>query len=356
MLSLILSCKRDKKEIVSPTVGPITEAVFASGHIEAVNQITLTALNDGYIENVLVNEGDILYKNQTLFKQDKSISEIQQADAYENVKIAKDKVSNNSAVIKQLEAQLKTAKDKLSQDKNLYERMQRLYSLSSVSKLELENAKLNYTNSFNNVDEIQQKILSIKTDLYQSLAISENQYDISVASSNYYDIKSPDTFKVYSLLKKKGELVRKGEAVAILGKANQFKVVLNIDEASISKIKLSQKVLIEINTEKGKTYLGHISKVYPLFDEINQSYKVEAEIDNYNQNLINGSLIQANIIVASKNKALLIPKECLLPENKVLVNNDSKPDTIKVKTGIVSNEWVEIIEGIYQNQQIFINK
>lgn len=345
------SCKKKETIIVSPIIAPITEAVFAPGHIEAVGQFTLTALNDGYITQVPVQEGDAVSTGQILFAQDYTTAAIQEEAATENLQIAKQQASSNSAVLQQLQAQLKAAGQKLNNDKVQLERMQRLYTTHSVAKVDLDNAQLSFDNSTSNVAAIQQEIEATKLNLQQTLINSRSQQQTAVASSSYYQIKSPGNYKVYSLLKKKGELVRRGEAVAVLGNTSAMAIMLTIDETSIAKIRLRQKVLVELNTEKGKTYTAGVFKIYPAFDAATQAYKVEAVFDNAPQ-LINGTLLQANIIVAHKDNAMLIPRGCLTPDGKVWIQKDKKTDTIAIQTGIVSNDWVEVLNGVAVTDKI----
>lgn len=346
LLLLFPSCKQNGEDVASVIEAPITEAVFAPGHIEASEQFTLTAMNDGYIKEVKVSEGDKASTGQTLFVQDNTVAAIQQLTATENLQIAKQQAASTSAVLQQLQAQLNSANDKLQNDKVQLERMERLYATKSVAKIDLDNAQLSYDNSANTVSSIKQNIAATRQSLQLSVVNSRGQQQTAIANNGYFNIKSPGSYKVYSVLKKKGELVRKGEAVAVLGNAADFKIVLSIDEASIAKIFPHQKVLAELNTEKGKTYTAHVSKIFPAFDATSQAYTVEATFDTVSPGIINGTLLQANIIVASRPKAMLIPRSCLGADGKVWVRKDGSTDTIVIKTGIISNDWVEVLSGL----------
>lgn len=351
-LIILTSCNKKAGQTVSPITAPITEAVFASGHIESSGQFTLTALNDGYITDVPVVEGDTVKTGQLIFKQDNASAAVQARAATENLAIANANASSGSAVLQQLEEQLNTALSKLSTDKAQQERMQRLYATNSVAKVDLDNADLAYRSSVNNVSAIRQNIAATKLSLQQSVINSRSTQQTAAITSDYYNIKSPGNYTVYTLLKRKGDLVRKGDALAILGNNNSLIISLLLDEASIAKIKLGQKVLVELNTEKGKTYYASVSKIYPLFDTQSQSYKVDASFDNTVPSLINGTLLQANIIVAKKDKALLIPRSCLSADGKVMVKDGKKIDTIRIETGIISTDWVEVIKGVTVNDKL----
>ncbi|MDJ1500440.1 efflux RND transporter periplasmic adaptor subunit [Xanthocytophaga agilis] len=345
------SGKRNK-EWVNPTIAPITEAVFATGYVEPVNFFTLTAFNEGYLKKSLVKEGNLVETNQLLFIQDQKNNTIQEQAAHNNLQIARQNASTNSPVVKELEAQLHSAEEKLVLDKLQLDRMQKLAATNSVARVELDKAQVNYEGSLHSVESLKATIAATKNNLEQALINSQSQFQTVSSTNNYSRLLSPAHYKVYEVFKKEGELVRKGEAIATLGDPQQMVVTLNVDENSINKVKENQIVLIELNTEKGKTLTGKVSKVYPYFNQELQSYKVEALFDTLPASIIAGTLLQANIIVDKKDKALLIPRACLSPNGKVIKKAENNNDTISIQTGIVSTEWVEVIQGIQPTDQV----
>lgn len=346
------SCRKKKEILVSPVMAPVTEAVFASGYIEAENQFTLQASVDGYITALPVKENDCVKINQVLFMIDKISADIQTAMADTILGIKREEAADNSSLIQQLYEQERLANKRLEINKSQFERMERLYATGSVAKTELENAKLSYDASISEVKNIRHTIGATRQNLKQSVVNAEGEYQLAKQLTNYYTIRSVGNYRVYNLFKKHGELVRKGEPLAILGEAERKKILLNVDEASIAKIKVGQKSLIELNTSKGKIYEGRVSKIYPAFDEATQSYKVEVLLDDTLVEVINGTMVQANIIVAQKNHVMLIPRSSLGPDNRIRISRNKIPDTITVTTGIISNEWVEIVAGLKLQDKI----
>lgn len=351
-ITLFSSCKSKNTSIAAPIYAPITEAVFAPGHIEAGGQFTLTALNDGYITDVPVIEGDKVTTGQLIFKQDNTTAAIAQKSATENLAIARENASDKSAVLEQLQQQLNTATEKLANDLTLRDRNARLYATRSVAKVDYDNATLAYQTSLHNVEQLKQNIAATRLSLQQTVINSRKDQETAMANAAYYDIKSPGNYTVFTLLKRKGDLVRKGDALATLGNAGGMLISLSIDEGSIAKIKPGQTVLTELNTEKGTTYTGHVSKIYPSFDEQSQAYTVEATFDTLPSGLMNGTLLQSNIIVAHKDKALLVPAACVSPDGKALIKHGKQTDTIQLKTGIVSTDYVEVMGGISTDDKL----
>ena len=352
VLVVVSGCRSKKHEIAYPKTSHITEAVFATGHVEPAHQFVLMALNEGYLKQILVAENEVVRKGQVLFVQDASVQQIQESAAIRNVSIARKNLSANSPVLAQLRAQLSSAVEKRMADSLQYDRMKRLHQSKSVARVDFENAALSYESSKNTVNTIEENILSTKLNLEQVYINAESQLQTAVITKSYYSLTSSGTYRVYEITKKNGELVRKGEQIALLGHPDSLLVKLNIDEASVAKIKTGQKVLVELNTQKGATHIAKISKIYPYFNEPEQAYTAEATFDPLPQGVIAGTLLQANIIIASKANALLIPRECLSLDGRVLVMRGNAIDTVLIKTGIISTDWVEVLSGINTSDKL----
>lgn len=352
LLSLSGCFGKKAPELVSPIVAPITEAVFAPGQLEARNQFTLTAISEGYLRKSLVQEGDLVKERQILFVQDNTNAVIQQRSTAQNMRISQKNAADDSPVLLQLNAQLQSAQQKRGLDEIQLQRMKRLYATRSVSKVELDNAQLSYDNSENTVRSIRENIAATKLSLEQALISSKSQYETAVSNASYFNLKSTGNFKVYKILKKEGDMLKKGDPIALLGESEKLVVSLNVDESSISKVRRGQMVLVEMNTEKEKAYQAVISKIYPYFDENTQSFIVEATFSQPTTGVIAGTLIQANIIIGKKEKALLIPRSSLNGNGQVMLATEKKFLPHKIKTGIVSSEWVEVKDGLTVDDRI----
>ena len=146
-----------------------------------------------------------------------------------------------------------------------------------------------------------------------------------------------------------GDYVRRGDVIAIIGSAENIYCKLSIDETNISKIKVGQKVIIQLNTMKEKNYNAVITEIYPSFDELSQSFYCKAAFIDKLDFKISGTQLQANIIISNKTNVLVIPRNYLGYGNKVTVKG--KGDVL-VETGVVSNDLVEITKGLEDNATI----
>lgn len=347
----VTACK-PKYDETSPKVAPVTEAVFASGSIEPKDAYTLTSLTDGFIVKSLVTENDLVRDGQLLFELDNRQQTTQVKIAQTNAQYAAISEGDNSPSLLQIKAQINAARVKMQTDSVTVTRYERLFTTNSVSKQELDNTKVNYQNSVSAYQTALENYRATANKVQQDLTNTRSQLQNAVAGNQYYNLLAIGSSKVYQIFKKQGDLVRKGDQVAQLGNPDSIVINLDVEEGSIAKIKPGQQVLVELNTEKNKTYEARISKIYPHFNEKSQSYKVEARFLKEIPGLISGTQLQANIITNRKERALLIPHVYLNTGNKVLVRKDKNIDTVTVTTGIVSDDWIEVLSGITETDKV----
>ena len=355
VLLSVTACK-PKYDETSPKVGPVTEAVFASGVIEPKDAYTVTSLSDGFIVHSYVVENDLVNDNQLLFKLDNRQQNTQVKIAETNLQFAKINTANNSPALLQIKAQVDAARVKLETDSINQQRYAHLYTTNSVSKQDLDNATLNYQSSLSAYKGAVASYRATEDKVDQDVINSESTLQNAEAGNQYYELRAIGPSKVYQIFKKQGDLVRKGDQVAQLGNPDSIVINLDVDEGSISKVQLDQQVLVELNTEKNKTYEARISKIYPHFNETSQSYKVEARFLKEMPGLISGTQLQANIITNKKENAMLIPHVYVINGNQLLVKKDKKIDTTNITTGIVSDEWIEVLSGLSANDIIMKEK
>ena len=350
-LLVTASCK-PKFDEVSPKTGPVTEAVFASGSVEPKDSYTLTSISDGFIVKSYVSENDVVKENQLLFRLDNRQQNTQVSIAQTNLEHARINASAEAPALMQIRVQIESALVKMQVDSATLARYQRLFATHSVSRQEVDNATVAYQSSSSAYRSLAENYRATADRARQELANTRSQLQNAQAGNQYYDLVAMGAGKVFQVFKKQGDLVRRGDKVAQIGNHDSIIIYLDIDEGSIGKLREGQKVLVELNTAKGKTMEASIFKIYPHFNETSQSYKVEARFLKNVPGLISGTQLQANIITNVKENTLLIPHVYVTGGNKVLIKKGDKIDTAIITTGIVSDEWIEVLSGITASDKI----
>jgi membrane fusion protein, macrolide-specific efflux system len=325
----------------------IVDAVFASGHIIMENEYQVTANIEGYLVAANIQEGDSVNAGMPLFRLSSEVQNEQLSSAQATYQDALQNMKESSPQQSQLRLQIEQAKAQLEIDSANYRRYQNLSITGAVSQQEFERAKVQYENSSRQVDILQKSLSDLVEKLRLNLKNAEAQLNIQKENNSDYYLTSFINGTVLQVYKNQGDLVRRGETIASIGGGKPL-VKLFIAEEDIDKIKEGQLATISLNTRSDALLDARVSKIYPAFDEQQQSFICEATFAEPPKLYVNTQL-QANIIIDEKADALVIPGDYLLPGDSIIYANGEKAG---VKVGIRNGDWVEIISGLDETRLI----
>ena len=346
--AFFFSCNKDKE--ITPINQDIKELVFASGQLEWDDSYNLTAQTDGVLQNANFEIGNKVTKGKTLAIIDNKTNQINSQTAQEQLVISNENITDNSPQIQQLKQNIQFAENKYNQDKLQVERYKKLYETQSIAKIELENIQLNASNSLSYLNALKKQILQIKQQAKQQQINAKGQVLNNQVIKNYNLVVVTENGTIIKKLKNNGDYVRKGEIIATIANAQKVEAVLNVDENSIGKVKLGQTVFVQLNTNKNATFNGKITEILAAFDEKTQSFICKVTFDKPFDNSLFGTQLEANILVGEKKNALLVPRNYVGFGNKV--NVKGKEEYVIIKPGIISTEYVEVLDGIEKNDVI----
>ncbi|MCI5055989.1 MAG: HlyD family efflux transporter periplasmic adaptor subunit [Flavobacteriales bacterium] len=339
----LTACGKKVSE-TQPIKKDVTETVFASGSLKAKGWYQLKAQTTGYLATVNFESGDLVKKDQVLAIIQNTENFINADGAQKLYNIAVQNANPESPQLKQAKYNIEINKEKLEQDQRTEQRYKKLLESNSISKVEYENALLNLTISQKNYESALENYNNLQINANQQVVNNRTSKDVYAEMSDKNEIKALTTGKIYKKLKEPGDYVRQGDVIAEIGSADELYAEINIDESNISRIEIGQPVTIQINTIEDKVFLGSISEIKPSFDEASQSFICDVNFDEPLHYKIINTQLQTNITVGEQKNALLIPRNYIDFAGYVQVKGEK--EKTKVKTQFVSNEWVQVIEGI----------
>jgi multidrug efflux pump subunit AcrA (membrane-fusion protein) len=274
---LILQGCADKKQTARPEYRLLTEAVYASGNLLPQHEYKVFAQTDGVLLRKTVEEGDSVSIGQTLFELENDKQNIRSRNALEQYRIARNNALQHSPVLQELEAALASASARWHNDSVNHVRYKNLLENKATTRIDYDRASLAYQTSKNEYISLKNRYEKTRTQLQLDLQNAQAQYKLNVEQSADYAIKSHINGIVYEIYKETGELVKPNEPIALLGDPSQVYLKLTVDELDINRVKKGQEVLVKIDTYKNKVFQARISKIYPMLNERNQSFRVDAE-------------------------------------------------------------------------------
>ena len=122
-----------------------------------------------------------------------------------------------------------------------------------------------------------------------------------------------------------------------------------------AKVRAGQKTQLTVDALPGRPFSAIVQAVDPLIEANGRSVGVRGCIDNRQQQLRPGMFARVNAVFGSRDNALVIPEEAIIPQGGrtfvVKVVQGDKPDVrvserVVVKVGLRQPGKVEILEGL----------
>ncbi|PGY11826.1 efflux RND transporter periplasmic adaptor subunit [Bacillus sp. AFS031507] len=177
-------------------------------------------------------------------------------------------------------------------------------------------------------------------------------------------ITAPADGKITTVSVTDGERVTNGQVIAHLTDYEDLQTVVQVDELDITKIKKKQTVSITVSAYPDTTFTGKVTDIAAEGTSANgtSTFDVTIHIDQP-KNLKVGMSTEASILTESKENALYVPVDGVYTSNNekyVVVtatsteasSASSTSQQKTVKTGISTDDYVELTEGVTAGETI----
>ena len=291
-----------------PFIGSITQSISASGTLSPTNDVDVGTQVSGTIYKIYVDVNDSVKKDQVLAEINPNKLK-QTLEGYEAQKIS-------------AKANLQSSEVAYKQKLWTYEQQKKLFKATkgaSPSQLELENSHLAYLQAKADIDikraalnQIETNINAAKIDLQNSVIKSPIDgiiltREVSLGQTVAASFNTPTLFTLAENLK-------------------DMKLVVNISESDIGKVKPNQKVTFSVDAYPDKTFEARINRINfasTTTDNIT-SYETSIFVDNDSLLLRPGMSATANIQIKEAKDALLIPVAAIFYQPKTSPKTQQK--------------------------------
>ncbi len=341
VIGCLIACSQVKEEVVYPSRQTLTESVYASGYVRAKDQYEAFALATGPIQALFVSEGDTVHIGTPLLQ----IFNEQERLRRENAEISQFFAAPmaTQTKLRELELAIELAKSTTANDSLLLLRQRHLWAQGIGPAIELEQRELKFKSSSLAYQSARLNYQDLKRELEFGNQTASKNLAISKSLETSTILKSKIEGIVYALPKVVGEMASPQTPLAILGRAGEFILELQVDEYDIVTVQKGQRVMVTLDSFKGTVFEATVVKIHPIMDAKSKTFTVEAEFVTAPPGLFPNLSLESNILVQVHPNALVIPRNILLDQNKVITEDG---DTLTLELGIKTYEFVEILGGL----------
>jgi HlyD family secretion protein len=281
-------------EIRTTTVsqGNIVDSVGATGTLEAVTTVNVGSQVSGIIDELNVDFNSIVRKGEVIMRLDPSLFETQVAQGRANL----------------VRAQADTERLRVSLDDAVtqLERAEDLAKRELISVIELEAAQVT-------VRSTEAQIKSSEAAIIQAEAsLNQNQVNLE-----HTVIRAPIDGIVISRLVDVGQTVAASlqapELFVIAADLSKMRVIANIDESDVGRIRPQQRVTFSVDAFPGEEFEGSVTQIRlePVITQNVVTYATVVDAPNPDLRLKPGMTATIDLETARRDNVLRIPNAAL---------------------------------------------
>jgi len=342
----------------------ITQVVSATGKINPVYQVNISAEATGEIVALPIREGDFVKKGQLLLRI--------KPDNYEAQR------NRASAGLDQARFQLEATKALLDKVQADYKRSQELAKKNLASESDLETAKSNYLSAQGNYDAAKSGVLQAEASLKDAVT---NLEKTSIFAPIDGTISKRDVDLSERVL---GSGYSPGTELLTVADLNKMEATVDVDENDVVLVNIGDTAKIHVDAFSDRTFKGVVTQIgnsavtkgTGTQDEV-VNFEVKILIANPENKLRPGMSCDANIETKTIANVLSVPIQSvtarvdkpavtgdenaqkkekvtknLKPQEVVFVVADNKAKKVAVKTGISDDTYIEIQNGLKENEEV----
>lgn len=362
-----MNISRDRIITATAEYGVFNNYLSLSGQVKPKNQIFLSALESGIIEECLVAEGDTVKKgdillvlnNPELLQQTRE-TETQYLEKLSNNKDAEINMEKERLSMQQ---QRFNAKIETNRAQRNYEQQKALYDDGLATHEEFLKAKENHELAESNLLLLEQRLK--QDSLYRKVQIQKMTHSLNYMFENLQQahrraenlkIKATHDGQLSSFNLQLGQNVSAGTNVGIINILDEFKLQVNVDERYTEHILPGLSGKIERNK---KHYPVEISTIYP--DIHNGQFRIDLVFtDSVPDNIRVGQTFYLNLEIGAAVDAVLIPRGAFFASTGgkwiyKLTPDEKKAVRQSIKIGRQNPDSYEIIEGLQPGDKVIIS-
>lgn len=163
---------------------------------------------------------------------------------------------------------------------------------------------------------------------------------------------APAQFVVSKRMASVGEVVRAFPSTPVyeLVVDDVLKLHVMVPERYMSQVQLGLDVEVRVEAYPKETFPGKVARINPTVDSQSRSFDVEAHIPNPEHRLKHGGFAKAEVIVGQASEAITVPLEAVTRfagVSKVFIIRDEVAQEVEISIGTQGPGWVEALGGLH---------
>ena len=339
----------------------LVSTLSTNGKVEPIQWMPVRAERAGVITRVWISRGQAVQSGDPLVQLDTRVAsaDLAKAQAVIDEAQAQEKVLTQGGRIaerQQIESDLARAHLDLAAAQKVYDSTERLVAKQAATRQELDSARHTVDQLKLHIQALEKSKVALVTGTDKDIAnarLKEAQSAAAAAKVNLdlSVIRAPMNGIAYDFDLKQGAYVNPGDLIARVGRLNQVRVSVYVDEPDLGRLRKGEPVLITWDAMPGHQWKGQVDKlpsqIVPLGTR--QVGEVGCIIENPDRDLLPNANINADIQADVVQDAVTIPKEAIRHQGAdagVLLLEGDQVVWRTIRLGISNFTRSQVISGL----------
>ena len=285
---------------VSQPESNVAVQVFGLGTVEARVTSKVGFKVAGVLVDLRADVGDRVAKGAVLARLD---------DREQSAQVARAKASveQTEANLQRAKASVEKAEANYANAKNINARRQALLKSSNTSIESAQTAQAVQDAALGDVNVAKSDVLVAQANISDAKA----QLQLQSTTLDFYTLTAPYDAMVTARLKELGSALGAGEPVFTLIDPKSVWVLAYVDESKAGEIKVGEPVAIVLRSQPGQRIPGHVARIEPESDRVNEERRIEVAFDQIPANANLGEQAEVYITTVHLAQPLLVQEAAI---------------------------------------------
>ena len=316
---------------VAAEQGSLPGVITASGELEAIRRVNVSPKNQGRLEALYVDEGDVVRKGQVLARMDSGDF--------------KDRMDELAALERQARAEYEAKRAD-------FIRHRQLLDSGAISASDLDGFRSAYISS------------------KEALTAARERIEQRKVEGNDLDIKAPFNGMITERFAEPGAYVTPtttastsagASSSSIVELSEGLEVAAKVPESDIGRIRVGQEAIVRVDAYPDQRFAARVRDIAPRAEKTDNviSFEVELSLIDPSPSLRIGMTVDVDFQTGRTAPSTLVPTVAIVTENGkpgvLLVGDNNEPTFQPVELGASSGSKSAILSGVSPGTRVFID-
>jgi RND family efflux transporter MFP subunit len=197
-------------------------------------------------------------------------------------------------------------------------------------------------------------------------AVSAAQAEIDTLNTliAYTRIEAPLSGVVTERFVDRGAMIQAAAAsrtqaapVVTIARIDRVRALVDVPEPSAPYIRTGTVARVQVESLPGQSFPARVARIAGVLDPSSRTLHAEIDIPNAGERSRPGMTVKVSLELRKFLRAVTVPVAAVQTqgsEHSVVLVQEGKAKRVKVKTGLESPEWIQIVEGLKSGEEVVV--